>query len=101
MQAQQTLSLSGRWETNGAVLGSLAELVQYGLPDDHWRTYAGKVRALTTEAVNAAARRVVDPACCVWIVVGDRAKIEQGVREAGIGEVIVIDADGQPVQPGS
>ena len=35
------------------------------------------------------------------IVVGDRAKIEQGVREAGIGEVIVIDADGNHVGAGA
>ncbi len=97
VKAQQTLSLSGRWETNSAVLGSLADIVQYGLPDDHWSTFAGRVRALTTEDVNAAAGRIVAPARCVWIVVGDRAKIEAGVREVGIGDVIVIDADGQPV----
>jgi zinc protease len=99
VKAQQTLSLSGRWETNNAVLGSLAELAQYGLPDDHWDTFAGKVRALTTEEVNAAAKTVVAPARAIWIVVGDRAKIEAGVREAGIGDVIVIDADGKPVAP--
>ena len=101
VKAQQTLSLSGRWETNSAVLGSLADLVQYRLPDDHWSTFAGKVRALTASDVNSAAKRIVDPPRAVWIVVGDRAKIEAGVREAGIGEVIVIDADGQRVEPRS
>ncbi len=97
VQAQMTLSLPGSWETNGAVLGSLSEIVRYGLADDHWRTYAGKVRALDTAAVDAAAKTIVAPARSVWIVVGDRAKIEPGVREAGIGEVIVIDADGNRV----
>ncbi len=101
VKAHQTLSLSGRWETSSAVLGSLAEIVQYGLPDDHWSTYPEKVRALSTDEVNAAAKRIVDPARCVWIVVGDREKIEQGVRDAGIGEVIVIDADGEVVEPRS
>ncbi len=101
VKAQQTLSLSGRWETNGAVLGSLAELVRYGLPDDYWKTFAGKVRALDLAAVDAAARKIVEPARCVWIVVGDRNKIEAGVREAGIGEVIVIDADGERVGAGT
>jgi zinc protease len=98
VKAQQTLSLSGRWETNSAVLGSLAELVQYGLPDDYWSTFAGKVRALTTDDVNAAAKRIIAPPHCVWIIVGDRAKIEKGVRETGIGEVVVIDADGHRVE---
>ncbi len=97
VQAQRTLSLSGRWETNSAVLESLAEIVQYGLPDDHWNTYAERVRALAVEDTNAAAKTIVDPKRCVWIVVGDRAQIEAGVREAGIGDVVVIDADGEPV----
>jgi zinc protease len=100
-QAQMTLSLTGRWETNSAVLGSLAQLVRFGLPEDHWRTYAGKVRALTLADVQAAAQTIVQPARAIWIVVGDRAKIEAGVREAGIGEVIVIDADGKRVESGA
>jgi len=99
--AQNTLSLSGRWETNGAILNSLSEIVQYGLPEDHWTTYADRVRALTTDAVQAAARDLVDPARMVWIVVGDRARIEQDVRDAGIGDVVLIDADGRPVGPRS
>ncbi len=98
-KAQQTLTLSGRWETNNAVLVSLAELVQYGLPQDYWSTYAGRVRALTLDDVNAAAKTIVDPNRAVWIVVGDRSKIEQGVRDAAIGDVIVIDADGKAVGP--
>jgi zinc protease len=100
-KALQTLTLAGRWETSSAVLGSLAHLVRYGLPDDYWTTYAGKVRALELDDVTAAAKTIVDPKRAVWIVVGDRAKIEQSVRDTGIGEVIVIDADGQPVGPGT
>ena len=82
--------------TIGAVLGSLAELVRNSYPRDHWSTYAERVRALTPADLDAAAKAVVRPNQAVWIVVGDRAKIEAGVREAGIGEVIVIDADGRP-----
>jgi zinc protease len=98
-KAQETLTLSGSWETNNAVLGSLAQIVQYGLPEDYWTTYAGKVRALTVDEVNGAAKKIVDPAHCVWIVVGDRSKIEAGVREANLGDVVVIDADGKPLGP--
>jgi len=99
-KASMTLSLPGDWETNGAVLGSLAQMVRYHLPDDYYRTYAGKVRALDVAAVDAAAKEIVVPARAVWIVVGDRAKIEAGVRAAGIGEVVVIDADGKRVETG-
>jgi zinc protease len=95
--ASTTLSLPGRWETNSAVLGSLAELVRNNYARDHWSTYAERVRALTPADLDAAAKSVVRPNQAVWIVVGDRAKIEAGVREAGIGDVVVIDADGRPV----
>ena len=57
--------------------------------------------AVSLEQVNAAAKQVVDPAKATWIVVGDRAKVEQGIRDANVAEVIVIDADGQPVGPRS
>ena len=33
-----TLSLPGRWETIGAVSGSLSELVRFDFPDDYWQT---------------------------------------------------------------
>ena len=32
-----------------------------------------------------------------WVVVGDRAKIEAGVRELNLGEVMFLDADGKPI----
>ena len=32
-----------------------------------------------------------------WVIVGDLAKIEPGVRALNLGEVQVVDADGKPV----
>jgi zinc protease len=40
---------------------------------------------------------VVHPDHLTWIVVGDRAKIEAGIRELGLGEVHLINADGNPI----
>jgi zinc protease len=34
----------------------------------------------------------------VWVVVGDREKIEQGIRELDIGPMYEIDADGNVIQ---
>jgi len=49
-------------------------------------TYAGKVQALRPAEVNDAAKSILHPDNLVWVVVGDRVKIEQGVRELNIGE---------------
>ncbi len=91
---KKSLTLAGRWETTGAVADSIGEMVRFGLPDDHWDTYAGKVRALTDEQIEQAAEQVVVPDSLVWVVVGDRAKIEAGIRELGYGEIQLLDADG-------
>ncbi|HEX9581149.1 MAG TPA: pitrilysin family protein [Gemmatimonadales bacterium] len=98
-QANLTLSLPGQWETMSAVLGSVNEIVQYGLPDNHFDTYAQRVQALKTTDVNALAQRFVQPDRLVWVIVGDRAKIEAGIRELNLGEIRIIDADGKIVAP--
>jgi zinc protease len=72
--------------------------VQYGLPDDYYQTYAAKVRALTVPDVEAAAKTVVHPDNFIWIVVGDRAKIEPGIRELNFGEVHILSPQGKVVQ---
>jgi zinc protease len=95
IQANETLKLPGSRETLAALGQSVVDLVQFGLPDDYYDTYAGKVRALKTSDVSAAAKEVVRPDNLVWIVVGDRAKIEPGVRELNLGEFRLMDTDGK------
>jgi zinc protease len=97
-QKNQTLSLPGRWETIGAVSGSIGQIVSFGLPEDYFKTYPDKVRALTVEDLAKAAQKVVHPDQLVWVVVGDRAKIEAPIRELDWGEIHLLDADGNPVK---
>jgi zinc protease len=97
IQANETLALPGSRETLNAVGSSIAELVQFGWPDNYYDTMAGKIRALKTSDLDAAAKQVIHPDNIVWVVVGDRAKIESGVRELNFGEIRFIDADGNPI----
>jgi zinc protease len=98
-QQNQTLELPGRWETTGAVAGSIGEIVRFGWPDNYFSSYPQKVLALKVADLGKAADEVVHPAELVWVVVGDRAKIESGIRELGWGEIRFLDADGEPVKP--
>ena len=88
-----TLSLPGQWETSGAVLGSIGEIVRFGFDDRYYDGYAAKVRAVSLADV-AAASGVVQADKLVWVIAGDRAKIEAGLKELGLGEIKAIDADG-------
>src|SRR5438552_874401 len=96
-QANLTLTLPGNWETMDAVQGSLEQLVTYGLDDHYYETYAQRVRALTIPDATTAAQDAIRPDHLVWVIVGDRSKIEAGIRELNFGEVRFLDADGKPL----
>jgi zinc protease len=91
----QTMGLPGRFETLGALESAAVYLVNLGVPDDYFATYARRVRALTEQDLAAAAKKFVRPDDVIWIVVGDLQKIEAGIRELNYGEVVRLDADGR------
>jgi zinc protease len=96
-QNTMTLKLPGSRETIDEVGGSILDQVQFGLPDDYYETFARKVRSLDLPAVTDAAKSTLRPDNLVWVVVGDRTKIEPGIRQLGIGEVKFLDANGNPI----
>ncbi|XLZ68028.1 pitrilysin family protein [Massilia sp. SR12] len=93
-QSYETLGLPGRFETAGQVAGAYASVLQYKLPEDYYNSFTSKVSSLTLEQANELARRTIVPGQLVWVVVGDMAKVEAGVRSLNIGEVRKIDAEG-------
>ena len=94
---QQTLTLPGRWETNRAVMADLVQMVRFGLPDDYWATYASSVRGLSLAEIRSEADRVLQPDRMIWVVVGDRARIEENVQALDLGEIRFLDADGNRI----
>jgi zinc protease len=99
VKRSNTLSLPGQWETGAAILDSISELVEFGLPDDYWNNYAAAIRALTPEKVNEAAQNYLRPSDLVIVVVGDRKLIEPKLRDLGFDKVQLVNADGELIQP--
>jgi len=95
--SKRTLTLPGRWETAGAVGSDIAALVKYGLDETYWDTYVSKLQKIDLEQVNQSAKQHISPDNMLWLIVGDLEKIEQKVRDANLGEVIIIDETGKPV----
>lgn len=93
IKLSQTLELPGSWETMDAVSNSISEMVMYNLPDDYWKTYTSKIKNLNQEIITKAAKKVLHPDNLVWVVVGDKAKIESAIKELGY-EIRYIDGDG-------
>jgi predicted Zn-dependent peptidase len=98
VREQDVRELSGRFETNSAVASAIAQIVTFGWPDDYVRSLKERIEAQTDDGVRSAARASLDPTRLTWVIVGDLAKIEQAIRALGLGEVRVVDADGQPLR---
>ncbi|MEZ5921231.1 MAG: pitrilysin family protein [Parvularculaceae bacterium] len=90
--ANNVRSLPGSFETSGDVLGSLVNSNRFGRPWNYPATLKEKYEALTLPDIKAAAKEVVDPAALTWIIVGDRAKIEAGIRALNLGSIEVKSA---------
>lgn len=90
------LGMSGMWETNAAVNGSVRDVVKYNLSDDYWQKYGAKVQGLTLKDVHSTAKTIVQPNNLGWFLAGDASKTLPGLKELGM-EVIQIDANGKVI----
>ncbi len=91
----QTLGLPGRFDTLDALERAAIDIVSLGYPDDYYANYATNVRALDEKALADAAKVFIRPDEIVWLVVGDLKKVEAGIRELKLGEVIRLDESGK------
>lgn len=91
-------SLPGEYETSAAVMGALANIVTYERPDNYVELIKPTYDQLTLGAVQQMAKDALKPDQMIWIIVGDLAKIESGIRGLDLGKVQVLDVDGKPVR---
>ena len=97
-QDSQVLSLPGSAETTPEIASLFLNILTFGLPDSYYNELVRVTRAQTPDSAQAAIRKLVHPEALTWVIVGDLAKIEGPVRKLGLGEVKVLDADGNPVR---
>jgi zinc protease len=89
------MGLSSRWESSDNILGAMGEIVTFGLPDTYFDTYVDRIRGVTPDLALAAGKKLVPTQNFAWVVVGDRRRIEAGLRELGM-ELRIVNADGGP-----
>jgi predicted Zn-dependent peptidase len=81
-----------RFETTGGIAGAIEPLAVYGLPDDWWHTYRGRLEAVGTAEVHAVARELVRPHEALILLAGDASKLRSELEGADFGPVQVIAA---------
>ncbi len=95
---KRILTLPGRWETASAVASDIANMVRFDLEDDYWDEYVSDLRNIDLEQVNDAAKEYIEADKFLWLVVGDLNKIEQKIRDSGLGTVKVLDTEGNLIR---
>jgi zinc protease len=79
-----------RFETPGAVVGSIGGLFAQGLPDDELARYRSQIEAVTVEDVRRAAQEHIDLDHIAIVLVGDADVVKEDLMAAGLGQLAVI-----------
>jgi len=86
----RTLRLPGQYETLGALLGGIEDIVKYNRDYDYLDTIADKRNSIKLEDVQSATSKYLDTNKWTWVIVGDLNEIEDPVRELNIGPLEII-----------
>ncbi|SYZ72557.1 Peptidase M16 domain protein [Candidatus Zixiibacteriota bacterium] len=77
----------------GDIAGGISDLVSYNLPLDSWRSFESKISSVSEEIAGRVAGEYIHPEALLIVIVGDRAKIEPGLKELNLGEIVTADAE--------
>ena len=91
-------SLPGQFETGQAVMNALLSNQRFGRPDDYVPTLKSRYEAINLENIQGAAEQVLHPDKLTWLIVGDRAQIEEKLRGMDLGPVSIMDVDGNIIE---
>ncbi|MGA9118761.1 MAG: pitrilysin family protein [Bacteroidota bacterium] len=87
------LGFPSEFQTMNQIAGQLDAMVVFHLPDDYFDKYIDRISAVTAEAVEAAARKYIDPDKLVIVVVGDLSKIKERIAALNLGPIAVKTID--------
>jgi zinc protease len=98
VKSRDVRALPGQFESSGAVLGSIQNILAYHRPDNYIQTLKQRIESQKDADIEAAAKEVIKPDALTWVIVGDLKQIEQPVRALKLGDVKVLDADGKIIR---
>jgi zinc protease len=87
-----------QFESLARIAGQVAELWLYRLPLTEWERELTAIEDLTLEEVHATARTYARPENAILLLVGDRNAIEPQLPAEVASSMIIIDAEGRPVE---
>ncbi|MFN6963860.1 MAG: M16 family metallopeptidase [Pyrinomonadaceae bacterium] len=94
----RTRGYAQQFEAYDRVAGQIVDLWVVGLPMAGLQAETDELNKISLAAANAAAAKYAAPAGASLLLVGDLSKIEAGIRELDLGEIVILDVEGNPVK---
>ncbi|NTW24682.1 MAG: insulinase family protein, partial [Lentimicrobium sp.] len=88
---------AGKFETINSLIGMLQEISTFNLPLDFIKKEELKAEKITLEEAKALYAKYIQPDKMVYVVVGDARTQFDRLKEAGLGEPVLVDIEGNPV----
>jgi zinc protease len=87
-----------QFSTLSQVVSQIADLWSQNLPMSEMQRQIERPAEVSLQAVNAAAHRYIVPDQMMILLIGDRAKIEPGIRELNLGPIVSLDVEGRVIK---
>ena len=87
-----------QFESYGRIAEQITDLWTAGLPMTNLQKETDELAKLQLGNVNSIAAKYAAPAGTTILLVGDLSKIEAGIRELNLGEIVILDVEGNPVK---
>lgn len=97
-QNSTLLEMPGAWETNASVRAFLQNSLIYRKGVNYPAEYPDIIKGLTLQEINNAASSVIKTENLTWLIVGDRSKIEAGIKALNFGPLTILDSNGKEVK---
>jgi len=81
------LSYPQNFQTVEDISYQLEEMMQYDLPKDYFNQYIDKMLNVSGDEIYNVAQQYITPDKMIVVVVGDKEKIEAGIRNLNLGEI--------------
>jgi zinc protease len=79
-----------RFETNGSLVGMLATMAKYNLPENYIKNEEEMMQKMTIEDHKVITGKYIDPEKMYYVIVGDAATQLKQVEKAGLGKAILV-----------
>ncbi len=96
-KANRVRGYAQQFESLNRINNQVVQLWVAGLPMTELQREPEELRKAPLSAVNSVAQKYAAPKGTILLLVGDRSKIEAGIRELNLGEIVILDVEGKPI----